>query len=516
MARSPGNGRGAAFDRAVAWARRPEVLIFLPAVALFGYWLGGERMLLASAIGLPMIYAVSGALGRGARGGEAGWLLSQGDLPHRLQFLAHVDRTIDQVADSGRSTACLVVQFDDCDRLLDRYGRSVQAEVLSRSTDRICSALRQGDVIARLEGGGLAIALAPGRRMGLETLVQIAARLQAQVALPLSVEAAQLYVTCSVGFCALAESPEAGGAALLDAAQIAADEARRNGPGAIRAFAADMARTRADRQARRAELEAALDEGQFRPFFQPQICTDTGALSGVEALARWVHPERGVLPPSEFLTALAEAGLADRLGETMLAQSLAALAKWDRAGLRVPQVGVNVSDAELRDPSFADRVKWELDRLDLAPGRLAVEILETVAARAENDVVVTNIASLSRLGCGIDLDDFGTGHASILNIRRFAVRRLKIDRSFVHAVDKDPEQQRIISAVQSLADRLGIDTLAEGVETPGEQSILAQLGCRHLQGYGIARPMNFDACQDWIRLHQTRVPTPPRIGRKTG
>jgi EAL domain-containing protein (putative c-di-GMP-specific phosphodiesterase class I) len=301
---------------------------------------------------------------------------------------------------------------------------------------------------------------------------------------------------------------------LLDAAQVAADEAARHGPGAIRAYAPDMARHRADRDALREELELALDEGQIRAHFQPQISTDTGAITGFEALARWYHPERGLIPPADFLPMIEDAGLSARLGEVMLFNALTALARWDRAGLDVPTVAVNFSAAELRNPKLAEKLKWELDRFGLEPKRLCVEVLEHVVAETDNDVIVSNISALARMGCGIDLDDFGTGHASITSIRRFAVRRIKIDRSFVTKVDEDRDQQKMVSAILSMAERLGLHTLAEGVETPGEHTMLAQLGCGDVQGFGITRPMPVDETMDWIERHRARSSAAPRISHR--
>ena len=178
-----------------------------------------------------------------------------------------------------------------------------------------------------------------------------------------------------------------------------------------------------------------------------------------------------------------------RLGERMIQDALEALRAWEAQGVRVPRVGVNFSNAELCDPRLVDRVAWELDRYELTPDRLVVEVLETVVAGRSEDVVVRNLAGLARLGCCLDLDDFGTGHASITSIRRFSIERIKIDRSFVTRIDEDPEQQRMVSAILTMAERLGLDTLAEGVETEAEQAMLARLGCGHVQGFGIARPM---------------------------
>ncbi len=491
--------------------RRPEVMVFLPAATLASFWLGGEEMLTVAALGLPMVFVMTGAFSE--RDGAPLAVPMQG-LVARPNLTAALDAVLRDGAARGLTTACLVVQFDDAERLVDRHGRAAQSEVLERCADRLQGALRQGDLVARLEGGGLAVALGGVRRLDLETLVQLSGRVQAAISPPIALEGAQVYVTCSVGFCLASRAPEKSGRGMLDAAQTAADEALRHGPNAIRAFAADMARTRADRDARRDELETALDEGQIRPHFQPQVSTDTGAISGFEALARWHHPERGLVAPSEFLPAIEDAGLSERLSEVMLYNALAALVRWDKAGLEVPAVSVNFSAAELRNPKLPENIKWELDRFDLQPDRLTVEILETVVAQTDNDVIVRNVAALAELGCGIDLDDFGTGHASITNIRRFALRRLKIDRSFVSHVDEDREQQKVVSAILSMAERLGLDTLAEGVETPGEHAMLSQLGCCHVQGFGIGRPMPYEDTADWILRHRARQSEPPRINQR--
>lgn len=499
--------------RIAAWIRRPELLVFLPAITLAGFWYGGERVLVALAIGLPFIFTFAGAF-RFRTALAAPDSLS--GMIQRPQLLAMMDTILAAEEATGQTTACLVVLLDDADRVLDRHGRAARVEVLSRSADRMMGAMRGGDVLARLEGGGFAIALAPVRHIDLESLVQIAARLQEAVQVPTSLDGTRIHMTASIGFCLAARAPEHRALALFDAARLAAEDALRNGPCAIRAYAPDMARKRADRDAFRAELETALDGGQIVPFFQPQISTDTGAITGFEALARWQHPDRGLVAPGEFLPMIEEAGLTERLGEVILYHALGALMRWDKAGLSVPSVGVNFSGVELRNPKLADKLKWELDRFDLTPDRLSVEILESVVADADNDVVVTNIAALSRLGCRIELDDFGTGQAAIANIRRFAIGRLKIDRSFIVRVDQDREQQQMVSAILSLAERLGLDTLAEGVETPSQHAILSQLGCGHVQGFGIARPMPFEDTMEWIRRQQSRAVRAPKIGHRAG
>lgn len=493
--------------------RRPEWMVFLPALTLTCFWLGGEEALIIAALGAPLVFAMAGAFRFAEPLPGAVSDATPGPVLRDLVVTA-LDSTMRDSQLTGRTTACLVVQFDDAEQLVDRHGRAAQTEVLSRTYERLCAALREGDKLARLEGGGFAVALAGVRRLDLETVVQLAGRLQAAVAVPVSVNAARIYMTCSVGFCLAVRAPEQTGASLLEAAQVAADAALQVGAGAIRAYTPDMAHHRADRDALREELEQALDEGQIRAHFQPQVSTDTGAITGFEALARWYHPERGLVAPGEFLPALEAAGLSERLCEVMLYNALSALVRWDKAGLCVPMVAVNFSAAELRNPKLADKLKWELDRFDLEPKRLCIEVLENVVAKTDNDVIVGNIAALARMGCGIDLDDFGTGHASITSIRRFAIRRIKIDRSFVTKVDEDREQQKIVAAILSMAERMGLATLAEGVETPAEQAMLAQLGCGDVQGFGIGRPMPVEETMDWILRQRGRIGGTPRIGSR--
>ncbi len=496
---------GTPVRRIAGFARRPELLAFLPAATLGAFWLGGEGALVLTALLVPLVYALAGILGAAPAPRAAAATDGTTGLPLRAAAVEALDRALADGPATGTTTACLVLCLDEAELLLDRHGHAAWARILRRTGERLQGALRADDTVARLEGANFAVALAPVRRADLEAVLQIAARLQGEVAEPLSIEAAAVHVTASVGFCLAGRAPAAGGAALLAAAEAAMAEARRNGPGAIRAFTPEMARAQIERTALRASLGEALESGAIRPFFQPQVSTDTGAITGFEALARWVHPERGVIPPADFLAAVHAEGLSERLGEVMLYGALRALQAWDAAGLDIPAVSVNVAPEELRNPRLAERIAWELDRFDILPGRLTLEILETVVARSDNDVVMQTIGSLARLGCQIDLDDFGTGQASIGAIRRFGVRRIKIDRSFVTRVDTDREQQRIVAAIVSMAERLGLETLAEGVETAAEHAMLAQLGCGFVQGFGLARPMPFEETADWIAAYRARL-----------
>ena len=483
----------------------PHILAFLPASVLGAYWIGGEAYLLGVSLGFPMLYALAGGFGPFSDTPETAELPS-------LEVL--LDRRLNEAHHQQRSFACYLIALDDYQELLDRYGQAATSRVMNRIKDRISAALRQGDVVLQTEPDVVAVILSPVRLLDLESAIQLARRLQTAAEEPIAMDSTSVFISCSIGFSLSQQNAHRNGMRMMQNTLAAMDDARANAPSAIRAWSEGMKTPRLTRSNLADQAAKAMENGQIYPWFQPQISTDTGRITGFEALARWVHPERGIIPPGDFLPVLKEAGLLERLGEVMLGHSLTALQNWDRAGIRVPTVGVNFAEQELRNPKLIEKIRWELDRFDLPPERLCVEVLETVVAASPDDVISRNINALAELGCCIDLDDFGTGHASISSIRRFAVQRIKIDRSFIMKVDRDPEQQRMVTAILSMAERLGLETLAEGVETAGEHTLLAQLGCDHVQGFGIARPMPFEQTLDWIRAHESRVKAPPRIGRK--
>lgn len=491
----------------------PHVMAFLPALMLGGYWFGGEGLLLYMALLMPAIFAAAGLFS----GTGTSWPDDYDGitgLKLRKAAVKRLDAALQSERDTGKSSAALAIRLDDFQSLLRQFGPSATDKILRQTGERLKSALRDGDLVVWLGEASFGVALAPVPRLDLETLIQLSARLQAALAEPFSVDGTRVYATASIGFCSLARANAKSGQDVLVGAETAADAAQANGAGSIRAFTPEINRRAITRAGLAKEAAEALANGQITAWFQPQVSTDTGAITGFEALARWEHPERGTVLPADFLDALEDQGLMERLGEVMLYQSLAMLRDWDRDELNIPSVSVNFSTHELRNPKLCEKIRWELDRFDTKPDRLCVEILEDVIADPKDDVVSRNIRALSELGCKIDLDDFGTGHASIASIRRFAVQRIKIDASFVARVDRDQDQQNMVAAVLTMAERLDLDTIAEGVETVGEHAMLAQLGCGHVQGFSVGRPMPAGETQAWIRKHRNKLVEPPRLGRK--
>lgn len=490
-----------------------HVLAFLPALALGAFWIGGEGFLLAVALGLPVVFALAG-------GFETA--LPQLNVPPEADLTdAHGAETmashaLENAKQSAMTTACILVEVEGLDHVLHRFGEQAVQSVQDLALARLRNLLRRGDIAVRIGDARFMVLLAPSLRMDLEALLQLMKRLQSGLEEPASVAGSTQYLPVSIGFCSSRRLPDdSTGARMFETAAAALSEAVANGPSAIRAWSESMRAARCARETLRSDAARALENGQIQPWFQPQLCTSTGNISGVEALARWIHPERGVIAPAQFLAALEEDQRMERLSEVIVTQSLAALRVWDRTGFEIPRVSVNFSMSELRNPALVDKITWELDRFDLTPQRLGVEILETVIAETSDGVVARNIKGLAKLGCHIDLDDFGIGHASISSLRRFKVHRLKIDRSFVTHVDRDEDQRRMIAAILGMADRLGMQTLAEGVESVGEHALLSQLGCDHVQGFGIARPMPAENLRDWIAGHKARIADAADLTRKS-
>ncbi len=475
----------------------PQLLAFLPALTLASFWLGGEDALVAIALILPILFALAGLFTKPDEE-NAGPRDSVTNLPSRDHLVARTDRVLSEGPSRGQTTAALAVELDEFGDLEKRLGRRACDAILALTAQRLRGELRSEDLLARLDGPRFAIVLVSGQRSDLETLIQLATRIQRAAEAPCSIEGARIFVTVSIGFCTPHRMPAQTGEALVEAAEHALIDAALTGAASIRAYTDEMKTRARARGVLTDELPSALESDQFRPWFQPQVHTTTGELSGLEVLCRWQHPERGVIPPGDFLPAAENLGLMERLGEVMLYHSCNALRAWDAAGVHIPKISVNFSAEELRNPKIVDKIRWELDRFDLSPSRLSVEVLETVIAQTSSDTIIRNLRAFAELGCSVDLDDFGTGHASIANIKRFSVGRIKIDRSFVTQVDTDLDQQNIVSAILTLAERLELDTLAEGVENAAERMVLAQLGCAHVQGYGIARPMPFEKLEGWL------------------
>jgi len=497
-----------------------QLLSFLPLFVVAAYWARNEAILFVVCFMFPLLLAFQELTRKTGPVDPAAPSDRDSDpltgLANRQHAMIRLADFLQFERNTGKETTVLHIDIDRFRQVNDRFGIDAGDHVLAELADRLRSCVRDNDVVARIDGDDFAIVLHPIKKSDFAVALSIADRIHAAVAQPFSVDQNTCYLSCSIGICLSDRAPAADAESVLASAEIALELARREGPGATRSFSPKMRRDTQKLHSLSAELEAALENGQIRPYFQPQICADTGAIAGFEALARWEHPQNGVILPDLFLKAIETTGKSGRLGEVILYHALSALNSWDRAGFRVPSVGVNFSSEELRDPKLVEKIKWEVDRFEIPPARLTIEVLENVVCNNDDDTITRNIRSLAAQGFGIDLDDFGTGHASIANLRRFAVNRIKIDRSFITNIDKDGEQQVMAAAIIRMAESLGLATLAEGVENIAEHSKLVELQCQYIQGFGIAKPMPFEETIAWLHQHRDKLATKDDTPRKTG
>lgn len=485
---------------------RTDWMMLFPVAAALSWALGGTGMTMVLVVILPICVALQGH-GRGSVSQRVLEIDTATGRPmHRIALASFIDDVLEDCARRNRTTAILQVQIADLQIADSEWGSELGEKVMDRISQRIATVMRGQDAIIRSGDTCLTLILHPTKQANLDVVMTIVDRIQAAVGEPISIDGRSVRVRSCIGICSEAMAPIRAGAAFLAAADCALHSALMQGENSVRAFNPDLQSHVETEHKLSLQINDALDAEQICAWFQPQIDAATGQIVGFEALARWEHPELGLLLPARFLPSIHSAGRIGDLGEVMLRSSLQALVAWDGAGLHVPQVGVNISLEELCDPRLAARLIWLVDRYNLTPDRIAIEILETVTLRKNDETIVRNIRLLREAGFRLDLDDFGTGAASIAHIARFGVHRIKLDRSFVQNINLDPGRQRLVNAILRLTESLGIEMLAEGVETPAERAVLTDMGCPQLQGFGIARPMPFKDTLSWASSQRRTGP----------
>ena len=407
-------------------------------------------------------------------------------LPNRVLLRDRLSHALARDHRSGRSTALMVIDLDGFKTVNDTLGHAAGDQLLVEVGARLRRALRDEDTVARLGGDEFAVVAAGLDDAGAVQVV--AARAAAVVAEPVAIAGRQVQLGGSVG---LSIAPQDGADAdtLLKNADLAMYRVKREGRGAIAFYTSDLdARLRA-RTHLTDDLRAALQAKGLSLAFQPIVQLPGRRLEGVEALARWRHPHRGPVPPTEFVELAEEAGLAHVLGALVLDLACAQMADWRRANAALGwRMSVNVSAHQLRDAGFATMVTDALDRYDLPAQALTLEVTES-AMLDERPPMLDTLQRLRALGVRIAMDDFGTGYSSLHRLAVLPVDELKIDRSFVAGLGRLERDAAVIDAILALAQGLELTVVAEGVETDVQQRELLARGCRLAQGYAFAEPM---------------------------
>jgi diguanylate cyclase (GGDEF)-like protein len=387
--------------------------------------------------------------------------------------------------DDGGSCAVLYLDLDRFKNINDTFGHAMGDQLLQAVARRSLELVPSPHMLARFGGDEFAALWVGAATAGeLELLAQ---QLIEHLSDPYLINGTRVAIGASIGIVMVEES-KSDPAIVMRNVDTALYRAKKAGSGSYRFYEASMGAALQARQKLEIELWDALSRQEFQVFYQPQFDLVSGRLIGAEALMRWRHPERGFVPPAEFIPVAEELGLMDSLGEWVLHRACEEVARWPGE----IKLAVNVSPDQFTRGDMARTVVSALSRSGLPAQRLELEITESLFIQ-DSVCVQTAMNKLKAVGVSFSLDDFGTGYSSLSYLRKFPIDTLKIDRSFVLGVPHDREAVAIVQAVVAMAVSLGLRIIAEGLETPEQIDALRQLGCKQGQGYGLGRPQPAEA-----------------------
>ncbi len=406
-------------------------------------------------------------------------------LANRVLLKVSLEQVIAQARRNEDVAAVLFVDLDNFKLINDALGHTVGDHLLKEVAHRLHRQVRESDIVSRLGGDEFAVVLARPE-LG-EEAEEVAGRILEAVAKPIRVDGHELFVTASAG-AALFPRDGADGEALLSKADAAMYRAKALGRNRFQYWSETMNERMGERLELLGQLRQAVERNELRLHYQPQVSLPDGRLCGVEALVRWQHPQLGLVPPMKFIPLAEESGLIEPIGEWVLFEACRQAAAWDAAGHAPLRMSVNLSARQFANPHLDRLVRSILDGSGLAPERLELELTET-ALMADPEQSLLRVEAIRKLKVQLALDDFGTGYSSLAYLKRFNFDRLKIDRSFVADVIRDPEDAAIVRTVIAMARMLDIQTVAEGAEQAETVSWLGRQGCDELQGYFVSRPL---------------------------
>jgi diguanylate cyclase (GGDEF)-like protein len=412
-------------------------------------------------------------------------------LPNRTQFMEQLKERIAEAGDSEE----LAVMFLDLDRFKlvnDTLGHAAGDRLLKIIAGRLQHALREDDVVSRIGGDEFVVLI--NRFSDVRILQQIAQRILERVGLPVPLEERSVQVSGSIGI-AIYPRDGSDAAALLKHADGAMYVSKGAGKNTWRFFTSELAEQQDAIYTLEEELRRAVVGNQMRLFFQPLFQCGSGELTSVEALIRWEHPTRGILSPDAFLALAEETGLIVPLGRWVIRAACQQVRAWRDAGVRMPYCSVNLSQKQLAGQTLVEDVRGALESAGLEGGALEVEITES-QVMADPEGVQETLGELRAMGVRVAIDDFGTGYSSLSYLKKLSAGTLKVDRSFVRGLPEDKDDVAILKAVLALGHSVGMEVVAEGVETEEQLALLTGMGCDRVQGYLLGRPHAADSINE--------------------
>jgi diguanylate cyclase (GGDEF)-like protein len=419
-------------------------------------------------------------------------------LPNRMYLDRALAEHAARCAKSGGGVALLQVDLDGFKRINDTLGHSAGDAMLIHTAETIRRHLRPGDFVARTGGDEFVVVCTADDGMG--GFDDMARRIIEDVSRPIVHDGHECRLGMSIGI-ASAYGAEVGRQRLLVDADLALYRAKSLGRNRFEFYTAALQAEIVDAKRVGDSIIGGLERGEFIPYFQPQVDSRTFEIVGVEALARWRHPTRGILAPAAFINIAEELNVIAAIDRAVLEGALACHRRWRAEGLRPPRLSVNVSLRRLHEEGLIDA----LSALEIAPGELSFELVESIYLDERDDRFFENVEQIKALGVDIEIDDFGSGYASIVSLTKIKPRRLKIDRQLVTPIVRSAPQRRLVRSIVEIGRSLGIEVAAEGVETMEHAALLRDLGCSILQGYAFAKPMAAKELEAQLRTRQRRI-----------
>jgi len=416
-------------------------------------------------------------------------------LANRALFNERLREANQRVRQGGKNLALLHINLDRFKLLNDSLGHDIADQLLRLVARRLSAELAGADTVARLSADEFAVIL--DSHANLTTLARLTTRLLSKLRSPITVSEHDLVISASIGIALLPDSAR-DLAALVSQANMAMQYAKHLGGNNVQFYTESLQARTLERLQLEIQLRRAIEDGQLEVFYQPKLELITGRMNSAEALVRWRHPARGMVPPGEFIGLAEETGLIADIGEFVLRQACRQACEWVRDGIAPIRVSVNLSVHQLRQGKLVSLVRQVLDETGLLPEYLELELTESQLLDSVEHIITT-FQQLRELGVKLAIDDFGTGYSSLSYLKRFPVDYVKIDQSFIRGLGEGTEDAAITRAIIAMAHSLELKVVAEGVEDCTQLDFLKSHGCDEVQGYLISRPVEADAMGEVLR-----------------
>ncbi len=400
-------------------------------------------------------------------------------LPNRVLFNDRLEHGIEHAQRHSMKLALFFIDLDYFKQINDSLGHQVGDKVLIAVAERLKAKIRSEDTLARLGGDEFTIIMEDLKDV--EDASLLAHKIEEVLAQPIHIEGHTLYISCSMGI-SLYPQDDTDANNLIKYADAAMYKAKEEGRNNFQFYASEMTEFTLERMVMKSSLRDAIDNKEFILYYQPQIDVTTGKLTGMEALIRWQHPKMGLIHPQKFITLAKESGLIVEIDRWVMTTAMKQMTQWYHEGLEPGVLALNLSMRQLRSDDFIDILEESLKTAEFKSEWLEFEVTEDEVMQKPEESIM-KLEEISRMGINITIDDFGTGYSSLAYLKRLPVSKLKIDQSFVQGLPNDKEDAAIVKAIIALAKSLGLDLIAEGVETDAQKEFLLASGCKHIQGY---------------------------------